>query len=141
MCPTKRCFAFSKIGFCADTKVFEEALNAVKFLGWLNKFGPAQNILGPIKGQDITLILQSKVVDAFIKDSKSQIKNESYLFYSVLNPEAKTFEKSWSLTTNSKFNAICCWAATVLHPNCIYLYSVLKCLVICQSSKGSNVSK
>ena len=32
-------FAFSKI-------VFEEALNAVKFLGWLKNFGPAQNILG-----------------------------------------------------------------------------------------------
>ena len=32
-------------------KVFEEALNAVKFLGWLQKFGPAQNILGPVKGQ------------------------------------------------------------------------------------------
>ena len=30
-----------------------EALNAVKFLGWLKKFGPAQNILGPGKGQGI----------------------------------------------------------------------------------------
>ena len=47
---TKRGFAFSKIGFCASKKVFEEALNAVKFLGWLKKFGPAQNILGPVKG-------------------------------------------------------------------------------------------
>jgi len=44
----------SKIGFCAGTKGFEEALNAVKFLGWLKKFGPAQNILGPVKGQGIT---------------------------------------------------------------------------------------
>ena len=33
------------------TKVFEEELNAVKFLGWLKKFGLAQNILGPVKGQ------------------------------------------------------------------------------------------
>ena len=53
LCQTKRWFAFSKIGFCAGTKVFEEALNAVKFLGWLKKFGPAQNILGPVKGQGI----------------------------------------------------------------------------------------
>ena len=30
---------------------------------------------------------------------------------------AKTTEKSWSLTTNSKFSAICCWAASMLHPN------------------------
>ena len=43
----------SKIGFSASTKVFEEALNAVKFLGWLKLFGPAQNILGPVKGQGI----------------------------------------------------------------------------------------
>jgi hypothetical protein len=32
-------------------KFFEEALNAFKFLGWLKKFGLAQNILGPVKGQ------------------------------------------------------------------------------------------
>ena len=46
LCQTKRWFAFSKIGFCAGTNDFEEALNAVKFLVWLKKFGPAQNILG-----------------------------------------------------------------------------------------------
>ena len=37
LCQTKK-FAFSKIVFCAGTKVFEEALNAVIFLGWLKKF-------------------------------------------------------------------------------------------------------
>ena len=31
----------------------EEALNAVKFLGWQKIFRPAQNILGPVKGQGI----------------------------------------------------------------------------------------
>ena len=51
---TKIWFAFRKIGFCASTKGFEEALNAVKFLGWLKKFGPAQNILGPVKEQGIS---------------------------------------------------------------------------------------
>ena len=56
LCQTKRLFAFSKIGFCAGTSVFEEALNAVKFLGWLQKFGQAQNILGPVKGQGINAI-------------------------------------------------------------------------------------
>ena len=55
LCRTKRWFAFSKIGFCAGTKVFEEALSAVEFLGWLKKFGPAQNILGPVKGQGISI--------------------------------------------------------------------------------------
>ena len=45
--------------FCARQKddlhsvklVFVPALNAVKFFGWLKKFGPAKNILGPVKGQ------------------------------------------------------------------------------------------
>jgi hypothetical protein len=32
----------------AGTKIFEEALNAVKCLGWLKKFGPTQNIFGPL---------------------------------------------------------------------------------------------
>ena len=53
LCQTKKWFAFSKIVFCAGTKVFEEALSAVKFVGWLKKFGPAQNILQPVKGQGI----------------------------------------------------------------------------------------
>ena len=38
-----------KLVSCAGTKVFEEALNPVKFLGWLKTFGPAQKILGPVK--------------------------------------------------------------------------------------------
>ena len=52
--PDKKMICISgKIGFCACTKVFEEALNTVKFLDWLKNFGPAQNILGPVKGQGI----------------------------------------------------------------------------------------
>ena len=42
------------IQFCAGKKVFEEALNAVKLLGWLKKIVLAQNILGPVKGQGIS---------------------------------------------------------------------------------------
>ena len=53
LCQTKVWFALTKIGFCAGTKGFVEALNAVKFLGWLKKFGPAQNILGSVIGQGI----------------------------------------------------------------------------------------
>ena len=36
--PDKKLFAFSKIIFCVGTKIFEEALNTIKFLGWLKKF-------------------------------------------------------------------------------------------------------
>ena len=39
--------------FFVQAQVFEEALNTVKFLGWLKKFGPSQNILGPVKGQGL----------------------------------------------------------------------------------------
>ena len=55
LCQTKRWFAFSKIGFFASTNIFEEGLNTVKFLGWHKIFGPAQNILGPVKGQGISM--------------------------------------------------------------------------------------
>ena len=53
-CKLKRWFAFSKIEFCGGKKVFEEALNAVKFFALLKTFGPAQNILGAVKGQGIS---------------------------------------------------------------------------------------
>ena len=75
LCQTKRCFAFCKIRFCARTKVFEEALNAVKFLGWLKKFGPAQNVLGPVKGQGknrlvLGLVKRSTVVRSYTEATK-----------------------------------------------------------------------
>ena len=38
---------------------------AVKFLGWLKKFGPAQNILGPVKGQGISFIANFNEKDAW----------------------------------------------------------------------------
>jgi hypothetical protein len=49
--------------FCARLKddlhsvklVLVPAQNAVKVLGWLKKFGSAQNILGPVKGQGISV--------------------------------------------------------------------------------------
>ena len=73
---TKRWFASSKIGFCAGTKVFEEALNAVKFLGWLKKFGPARNILGLVKGQGIKgQSISECPFDVLIKFSKYQRKH------------------------------------------------------------------
>ena len=62
--------------FCARQKddlhsielVFEEALNAVKFLCWLKKFGPAQKILGPVKGQGINY----KCFDTTCLDTEQQ---------------------------------------------------------------------
>ena len=89
LCQTKRWFAFSKIGFCAGTKVFEEALNAVKFLGWLKKFGLAQNILRPVKGQGISshycpLLLYTvgviQGINCFIFCTKSTFQGRLYKF-------------------------------------------------------------
>ena len=46
-----------KFVFVSAQKVLKRHLNAVKFLGWLKKFGPAQNILGSVKGQGIRILL------------------------------------------------------------------------------------
>ena len=53
--PHQKMISVQYLFFCAGTKVFEEALNAVKFLGWLKKFGSAKNILQPVKGQGTRL--------------------------------------------------------------------------------------
>ena len=53
LCARQKDDLHSVKSFCAGTNNFEEALNAVKFLGWFKKFGPAQNVLGPVKGQGI----------------------------------------------------------------------------------------
>ena len=70
LCHSQTWFSFSKIVFCASTKVFEEALNAVKFLGRLKKFGPAQNILWPVKGQGINAIKLLVLVKKFGQSQK-----------------------------------------------------------------------
>ena len=61
--------------FCAGTKVFEKALNAVKFLGWLKKFGPVQNILGPVKGKGISMwIISDEFELKFPELSQAELK-------------------------------------------------------------------
>ena len=77
LCQTKRWFAFRKIGCCASVKVFEEALNAVKFLGWLKIFGPAQNILRPVKGQGKGISASS---ETFVPAQKPILLNANHLF-------------------------------------------------------------
>ena len=42
-----------QIIFLSGTKCLWLAQYVNKFLDWLKKFGPAQNILGPVKGQGI----------------------------------------------------------------------------------------
>ena len=49
LCQTKRWFAFRKIGFCAGTKVFEEALNAVKFFRLAQKIWTSTKHFGTCK--------------------------------------------------------------------------------------------
>ena len=53
LCQSQTFYARQKDDLHSVKLVFEEALNAVKFLGWLKKIGPAQNILGPVKRQGI----------------------------------------------------------------------------------------
>jgi hypothetical protein len=47
--PHQKMISIQQIGFCAGPKIFEEALNAIKFLDWLEKFGQALDILGLVE--------------------------------------------------------------------------------------------
>ena len=58
LCKTKRWILFSKFSYCAGTKSFGATLNAIQFLVWLKMFGSAQNILGPVEGQGISVPIQ-----------------------------------------------------------------------------------
>ena len=73
---------FSKFGFCAGIKLFEEAQNTIKFLDWLKQFGLAQNILGPVEGQRIKFserhVSRQKYKCFFSKDFNPLCKTRSF---------------------------------------------------------------
>ena len=46
-------------------------MQSKQFLGWLKKFGPAQNILGPVKGQGISVQPMRKIFSNFVCFSES----------------------------------------------------------------------
>ena len=54
LCRHKKQLCWMQIIFLSDTKCLWLAQYVNKFLGWLKRFGPAQNILGPRKGQGIS---------------------------------------------------------------------------------------
>ena len=56
LCRHKKQFYWMQIIFLAGTKCLWLAQYVNKFLLWHKKFGPAQNILRPVKGQGINLI-------------------------------------------------------------------------------------
>ena len=66
LCRHNKQFYWMQIIFLSGTKCLWLALNAVKFLGWLKKFGLTQNILGPVKGQGISMYLQQKKWEMFV---------------------------------------------------------------------------
>ena len=53
---TKIWFPYSKFSFCATTKCFGMAQNAIQFLVGPKKYGPEQNSLGHVEGQGICLL-------------------------------------------------------------------------------------
>ena len=62
-----------QIIFWSGTKSFELAQYVNQFLVWNKKFGPAQNVLGPVKGQGIILIrtkLQTKIIFWYFGSSR-----------------------------------------------------------------------
>ena len=56
LCRHKNQFYWMQIIFLSDTKCLWLPQYVDKFLVWLKKFGLAQNILGPVKGQGISMI-------------------------------------------------------------------------------------
>ena len=111
---TKRWCAHSKIVFCTGTNIFEEALNAVKFLGWVKKFGPAQKILGPVKGHGI------KVQDTDIwKKSQQSVK-----YNSILNMWAakKGYFLGWKLKLLIRFQILMVKYLFLLSQNVYHKY-------------------
>ena len=67
--------------FSAGTKVFEEALNAITFLDWLKKLGPAQNILGPVDGLGITNRAHHMISPIFFHEIFSVLNSWSIVIY------------------------------------------------------------
>ena len=55
LCRHKNQFYWMQIIFLSGTKCLWLPQYVNKFLVWHKKFGPAQNILGPVKGQGISL--------------------------------------------------------------------------------------
>jgi hypothetical protein len=74
----------AKLVFVPSQKFLEEALNAVKFLGWPKIFGPAQNILGPVKGQGIStlinVILFQKLFCPTVRRKKTVLNRDREFF-------------------------------------------------------------
>ena len=68
-------------------KMFVTGTNVNKFLVRHKKFGPAQNILGPLKGQGVSLYLQSLLTRENLEKDKNEIKQwilvtlSSYRFF------------------------------------------------------------
>ena len=57
----KKQFYWMQIIFLSGTKCLRLPQYVNKFLVWHKKFGPAQNILGPVKGQGISIMLALKL--------------------------------------------------------------------------------
>ena len=82
LCRYKNQFYWMQFIFLSGTKCLSLALNALKFLGWLKKFWPAQNILGPVKGQGINDI--SFKISTGLLSMKGKDKNETIYFQMII---------------------------------------------------------
>ena len=72
------------------------ALNAVKFLGWLKKFGPAQNFFGPLKGQGISHFGSTKM-DSFL--NFNVLSKTCYLWYFVTKIVLTYCDRTYEILT------------------------------------------
>ena len=104
LCRHKNQFYWMQIIFLSSTKCLRLPQYENKFLVWHKKFGPAQNILGPLKGQGIRIALW------FDKIFKSV---ENFPILVRQNGSARRSCRTWKLDGKIRLFTIvpwlCCW--------------------------------
>ena len=98
LCWHKNQFYWMQIIFLSGTKCLWLPKYVNKFLVWHKKFGPAQNILGPVKGEGIRSI-----------DNKTfkEFWFVYIIFFNIMHYHGKKFSKLQFLSSIEQFVNIC----------------------------------
>ena len=102
LCWHKKQFYWMQIIFLSGTKCLWLPQYVNKFLVWHKKFGPAQNILGPVKGQGISFLIQGTRTLACM-GAQNCIDSHLDIFSFVLANSSYTNKHVPRVELNSKF--------------------------------------
>ena len=84
LCQAKRWFPFSKFSFCASTKTFEAALNAIQFFVVALNIWTVTNLLGPVEGQGNRYHIWAMSLLTVISDHG--LRNDCFFGFHLLFP-------------------------------------------------------